>query len=143
MPRLILFKEDLHGEVRMGLEFQKGSERLLGFAPLNRVKLEIPYGPIGIIAAPRIRKTDKNLHVSTNFLFVHLNRISSLSQRFSHGKRARAIEAGERMEITDQVLRRVYTLPEGRQQRTFTDGVSMQKRGLKFSNEPPFMFWQF
>ncbi len=127
----------------MGLKFQKGSKQLLEMAPVNGGTLEIPYGPIGIIPAPRVRKTDKKLHVFTNFLFGHLNLIPSLFQRFSHGERARAIEAQDRVEITDQVPRGVYTLPEGHQRRTVTDGVSMQKTGLILSNEPPFMFWQF
>ena len=127
----------------MGLKLQKGSKQLLEIAPVNGVTLEIPYGPIGIIPAPRTRKTDKRLHVFTNFLFGHLNLIPSLFQRFSHGERARAIEAHDRVEITDQAPRRVYTLPEGHQQRAVTDGVSMQKPGLILAKEPPFIFWQF
>ena len=127
----------------MGLKLQKWSKQLLEIAPVNGGTLEIPYGPIGIIPAPRARKTDKRFHVITNFLFGHLNLIPSLFQRFSHGERARAIGTHHRVEITDQAPRRVHTLPEGYQQRAVTDGISMQKPGLILSNEPPFIFWQF
>ena len=126
----------------MGLKVQRISKHFGGFAAVNGVTLEIPYGPIGVIPAPRARKTGKRLHVFTNFLFGHLNFIPSLFQRFSHGERARAIEARDRVEITDQAPRRVYTLPEGHQQRAVSDGVSMQKPGLILTNEPPFIFWQ-
>jgi ABC-type cobalamin/Fe3+-siderophores transport system ATPase subunit len=127
----------------MGLKLQKGSKQLLEIAPVNGVILEIPYGPVGIIPAPRAKETGKKLHVFTNFLFGHLNLIPSLFQRFSHGKRARAIEAHDRVEITDHTPRRIYTLPEGHQQRAVTDGVSMQKSGLILAKEAPFIFWQF
>ena len=127
----------------MGLKIQRIREHFGGFAAVNGVTLEIPYGPIGILPASRARKTGKGLHVFTNFLFGHLNLIPSLFQRLSHGERARAIEAHDRAEITDQPPRRVYTAPEGHQQRAVTDGVLMQKAGLILANEPPFIFWQF
>ncbi len=127
----------------MGLKIQRISKHFGTIAAVNGVTLEIPYGPIGIIPAPRARKTGKRLHVFTSFLFGHLNLIPSFFQRFSHGERARAIEAHDRVGATDQPPRQVYTLPEGHQQRVVTDGVSMQKPILILSNEPPFILWQF
>jgi hypothetical protein len=130
-------------EVRMGLKFPKESKQLLEIASTNGVNLGIPYGPIGIIPAPRARKIGERLSVFSDYLFSHLDLILSLFQRFSHGERARAIEAHDRVEITDQASRRVYTVPEGHQQRAVTDGASMQKPGLILANEPPFIFWRF
>ena len=127
----------------MGLKFPKGSKQLLEIAPANGVNLGIPYGPIGIIAAPRAREKGRRLHIFTNFLFGHLNLIPSFFQRLSRGERVRAIEAHDRVGITDQAARRLYALSEGHQQRAVSDGVSMQKPGLILSNEPPFIFWQF
>jgi hypothetical protein len=85
----------------MGLKIQRIIKRFGGFAAVNGFSLEIPCGPIGLIPAPRARKTGKRLHVLTNFLFGHLNLIPSLFQRFSNGERARAFEAHARVEITD------------------------------------------
>jgi hypothetical protein len=117
----------------MGLKTQRISKPFGGFAAVNGVTLEIPYGPIGIIPAPRGRKAGKRPHIFSNFLSSRLNLISSFFQRFSHGERARAMEGRDRVEVTDQAPRRALTLPEGHQ----------QQPGLILANEPPYIFWQF
>jgi hypothetical protein len=127
----------------MGLKIQRTGKQFGGFATANGVTLEIPYGLVGIIPAPRARKTGKGSLIFANFLSGLLSLLPYLFQRFSHRDRAWTIEAHDREEITGPAVRRVLALPEGRQHRTVTDGISMPKPGLILTNEPPYISWQF
>jgi phosphonate transport system ATP-binding protein len=81
----------------------------------------------------------KRLDVFTNVLIGRLNyhrTLPSLMKCFSREERAMAIQALDRVEITDQALQRVDTLSGGQQQRVAIARALLQKPEIILADEP-------